>query len=151
MKFNENFDCLEFKKPKSLCLVYFLLKGEEVVYVGQTTKGMSRPFQHALDKDFDSVKVIETEKENLDILEGCFIEKYTPKYNSKIVGKDLFKSFKSLKSIIRKNEGFENITIWDIKHAIKKLGIEPVMIDCKLYLKFSDCEKIERHIKEEKQ
>lgn len=47
-------------------LVYFLLKDNEVVYVGQTTQGIVRPFSHR-DKDFDEIKIIYCKKELLKI------------------------------------------------------------------------------------
>ena len=37
--------------------VYFLLKDNEVVYVGQTAQGIVRLFSHR-DKDFDEIKII---------------------------------------------------------------------------------------------
>lgn len=38
-------------------IIYFLIKNKEVVYVGQSTQNVLRPFSHK-DKDFDTVKII---------------------------------------------------------------------------------------------
>jgi len=63
-------------------LIYFLLKDKEVVYVGQTTQNVMRPFAHK-DKIFDSVAIIyqAEDRENLNEVEEFFIKKYCPKYN----------------------------------------------------------------------
>lgn len=66
---------------KSNVFVYFLLQGKEVVYIGQTTKGIIRPISHVNDKEFDSIKIMYCERENLGELEHDYILKYNPKYN----------------------------------------------------------------------
>lgn len=60
--------------------IYFLLQGDEVVYVGQTRKGLSRPFTHD-DKIYDNIKILFCDKDNLNMLEAEFIVKYEPIYN----------------------------------------------------------------------
>lgn len=65
--------------------IYYLLKNDEVVYVGQTRQGLLRPFCHIRDKDFDEVKIIECKKEELDSKEAEAISKYTPKYNKTMI------------------------------------------------------------------
>lgn len=63
-------------------MIYFLIKNNEVVYVGQTTQNLIRPFSHK-DKDFDTVKIIyqAEDKELLNKNEEFYIKKYSPKYN----------------------------------------------------------------------
>lgn len=63
-------------------LIYFLLKDNDVVYVGQTTQNLLRPFAHK-DKIFDKIAIIyQTEnKQVLNDIEEFFIKKYSPKYN----------------------------------------------------------------------
>lgn len=63
------------------CFIYFLIDGEEVVYVGQTTKGLSRIEVHRRNKKFDKVYAILCEEEDLDYCENTYILKYAPKYN----------------------------------------------------------------------
>ena len=63
-------------------LIYFLLNDNDVVYVGQTTQNLLRPFTHK-DKIFDKIAIIyQTEdKQVLNDIEEFFIKKYSPKYN----------------------------------------------------------------------
>lgn len=79
-------------------IIYFLLDDDsEVVYVGQSTIGVIRPFQHT-DKEFSSVKIIDLDKLNesrknnnkyycqdisniINEIERAYINKYQPKYN----------------------------------------------------------------------
>ena len=63
-------------------LIYFLLKENDVVYVGQTTRNLLRPFAHK-DKIFDSVAIIyqAEDRELLNEVEEFYIKKYSPKYN----------------------------------------------------------------------
>lgn len=60
--------------------VYFLCQDANVVYVGQSSVGLSRPFNHK-DKKFNKVMVLPCTEEMLDDAERRYIEKYRPKYN----------------------------------------------------------------------
>jgi predicted GIY-YIG superfamily endonuclease len=60
--------------------IYFLMDKDEVVYVGQTKFGTSRPLQHK-DKVFDSFYMKECPIPLLDKQEREMILKYKPKYN----------------------------------------------------------------------
>lgn len=62
--------------------IYFLLMEGEVVYVGQTTKLMSRLYKHQRDgKAFDAFSFIQCKKEELDELEATYIDAFLPVYN----------------------------------------------------------------------
>ena len=65
------------------CCVYFLIKNDEVIYVGKTIQGISRPLSHN-DKDFDSFYMINCKDNELDIKEVEMICKYKPKFNKGI-------------------------------------------------------------------
>lgn len=80
MKFEETPDLI--LDARKNYLIYFLLLGGDVVYVGQTTQNMLRPFAHK-DKIFDSVAIIyqSEDKEELNANEEFYIKKYSPKYN----------------------------------------------------------------------
>ena len=52
--------------------IYFLIKNNEVVYVGQTQNGLIRPLQHKYNKVFDSIYIINCSKDELDILEDKY-------------------------------------------------------------------------------
>jgi len=65
-----------------VCGVYFLIKGNRVVYVGQSMNVHSRIPSHTITKDFDSVTVISCDKDQLDVLESLYIYMLDPPLNS---------------------------------------------------------------------
>ncbi len=70
--------------------IYFLIKGDEIVYVGQTTIGATRVMAHR-DKDFDYVtltEVVDRDVEYLNNLEAMYIVKFSPIYNSTTLPKN---------------------------------------------------------------
>lgn len=75
----------KFEKIKDYgkVFIYFLCKGKEVVYVGQTTQGILRPLGHT-DKDFDDIMIYKCDREDLDYMENEFILKYQPIYNKSL-------------------------------------------------------------------
>jgi len=80
MQFEEESDLI--LDARKNYLIYFLLKDKEVVYVGQTTQNVIRPFSHK-DKIFDSVAIIyqSEDKDKLNEIEEFYIKKYCPRYN----------------------------------------------------------------------
>lgn len=101
--------------------IYFLLKDNEVVYVGQTKQGIARPFSHK-DKVFDEIKILYCEKEQLDVWENRFIQKYKPIYNKKsnyVVQWSLLR----VRNQIRKITSNKNFFIHDLKKIIAQLDI----------------------------
>lgn len=62
--------------------VYFLMHGDTVVYIGETSCIVSRLAQHRQDKEFDGFRMlrIDDEVERLR-LEKAYIQKHAPKYN----------------------------------------------------------------------
>lgn len=63
------------------CGVYFLIDGEEVVYVGQSQNCFYRVGARFADKKFDKVVLLPFMFEDLDYFEDYYIKKYKPKYN----------------------------------------------------------------------
>jgi hypothetical protein len=61
-------------------LVYFLIKDEQIVYIGKTKKGFKRVFEHR--KDFDNFSYIEVPESLLDTIETLYIERYKPIMNT---------------------------------------------------------------------
>ena len=121
MEFDEKGNILTFTRCDN-CFVYFLLQGNEVVYVGQTTVGLSRPFSH-YDKEYDSIKVLSCPADKLDETEDRFIIKYKPKYN-KIRNHNVIFSLKKVKSLIRENYN-PNFNLSSLKKILRELKIEP--------------------------
>lgn len=64
--------------------IYFLVKGSEVVYVGQSTSVLSRIGTHILDtnKDFDAFSFLSAPKKSLDLLETIYIKVLNPRLNN---------------------------------------------------------------------
>ncbi len=62
------------------CGIYFLIKDNEIVYIGQSVNIASRVADHT-GKDFDSVSYVACEQNKLDILESLYILAYQPKLN----------------------------------------------------------------------
>ena len=62
------------------CGVYFLVRNDNVVYVGQSVSVPARVIQHK-DKDFDKVFYIQADDDRHDI-EDYFIGKLKPEYNA---------------------------------------------------------------------
>lgn len=129
------------------CFIYFLLDKNEVVYVGKTTQGISRPFHHKSSKKFDQIKIIYFESDKLDEMEDFFIKKYKPKYN-KISN---YNQNYSLKRVIEKlkNEKVVNkISVVKLKKILNTIGVS-VFIDeytGKENIAYEDYKKIKRYI-----
>lgn len=72
-----------FEKYNSISAVYFLVFENEIVYVGMTKNLLTRVLGHLKEKTkvFDSIFYIETEEENLMVLEKLNIENAKPFYN----------------------------------------------------------------------
>lgn len=60
--------------------VYFLYKNDDIIYIGQSVNVMARVGQH-VDKDFDNVKIICCDKQNLNDVEAFFIDLFKPRLN----------------------------------------------------------------------
>lgn len=65
--------------------IYFLIKANEVVYVGQSVDVFKRLSRHKSDgKDFDSFAFIQCEKHLLNDLESLYISAFVPFMNSSL-------------------------------------------------------------------
>ncbi len=76
----ENAKTLDIHKNKPI--IYFLFKGNVIVYIGKTNSLLQRIGCHTKDKDFDTARIIYVDKEDQDQLEQAFIKTYVPKYNN---------------------------------------------------------------------
>ena len=64
-----------------LCGVYFLLDGEEVVYVGQSVNVYARVANHRESKRFATAICIPVPRDELDAVESAFIRRLRPRLN----------------------------------------------------------------------
>lgn len=68
------------------CGVYFLFKGNRIVYVGQSRNVMQRVGVHADEKDFDRMAWVETPREHLNLVESLYIHTLRPRLNAPLGG-----------------------------------------------------------------
>jgi hypothetical protein len=109
--------------------IYFLIHNNEIVYVGQTTKGLARTYSHINQKVFDSIYFETCDLKLLDVTEAYYITKLNPKYNITLKG---YQSIKRIKSQLKKINFENNITV--LKKKIKEFGIMPDYFNKRLYL-----------------
>lgn len=87
-----NFDDLpKFEKIEIKVGIYFLLKNNEIVYVGKTINLEQRIMSHQMNnkKDFDNFLFFKVDSEKLDLCERYFINKLKPIYNNDSLTKKL--------------------------------------------------------------
>lgn len=74
------------QKPEVICGIYFLFRGDEVVYIGQSIAVLGRVSQHVKEevKIFDSYAFVEYDYRDLDRVEAFLIGKFDPEYNATI-------------------------------------------------------------------
>lgn len=138
---------MEFEEWDNTCsvpvinrpIIYFLMDEEEVVYVGQSKIGLSRPFSHR-DKQYTKLQVLECEEKDLDYLESKYIQKYKPKYNTH-VGQFWF-SFQRARNTVRKDTELKSFNLTDLRFLIKKMEINTEVFDNLLYLTNNDMRRI---------
>ena len=125
MKIEKN-DKIELIEKIQESLIYFLIDGEEVVYVGQSSIGLQRPYSHS-DKIFNRIAILRCDSKELDELESKYIRKYSPKYNKQgICGYDytIINARTKIKQFIR-NQRFSNA---QIRKYINQLNIKTYFI-----------------------
>lgn len=61
--------------------VYFLMDGEEVIYIGKSLNPFARIGAHVLEKDFDGVFVLPVDEKDLTDYEGALIVYFKPRLN----------------------------------------------------------------------
>jgi hypothetical protein len=87
-------------RSKSLPCIYFLINGDEIVYVGQSSSLQSRLESHRSDKkEFDRVLFLPTPSSFLSSLEMALIRALKPKYNQSLVGDLNLNNINTLKEI----------------------------------------------------
>lgn len=145
MIFEENDIAITISKYQNI-FIYFLLKDNVVVYVGQTKQGLIRPLIHK-DKDFDTIKIIYCSEKELDNFEDKYITKYKPKYNKTVNQATNYSLYRARNKI---RELFNNkITIPDLKKIITELQIEIFYTYGTGYIKQWDYLKIVDYLKNE--
>lgn len=66
------------------CGVYFLIKDDEIIYVGKSVRIPNRLRDHQRGKDFDRVFFVECKEDELDDLEKRCIREFSPRLNRRL-------------------------------------------------------------------
>lgn len=84
---------LSYDVPKPISAIYFLIKNDEIVYIGQSKDFNSRYSFHLKKKriDFDKCFHFQCPKEHLKETERQLILKHRPKYNRELFLKKIRK------------------------------------------------------------
>ena len=86
---NQKMELPKFKKERGY--IYFLIDGDQIVYVGQSTNVSLRIYHHLKsDKVFDYYSVIPCEQNILNEVEAFYIVRFKPKYNHNLPKNVLF-------------------------------------------------------------
>lgn len=130
----------EYKKV----FIYFLIKNDEVVYVGKTTQGIFRPLSHR-NKDYDKINIIYCDVDKSDKLESYYILKYKPKYNKELN----YNSFYTMNMVVKKikREIDFNFNLWRLKSIIKETQINIQEFNGKKYISKDDFKEIIAYIR----
>lgn len=121
------------KKNYQVSGIYYLIKGDEIVYVGQARNIFSRISTHIMEKekDFDYCTVISIPYENLSEVETEEIFKHRPIYNTNIPRNNIYKTFKQLLPIL-------GMSVHQLRKFIITHKIEPVALGGLVFYKISD-------------
>jgi hypothetical protein len=74
----------QYPMPPPVAVVYFLVSGEEIVYVGQSVGLPGRIDQHRKEKDFDRVFYLTVPRDDLNAVEAAFIVHLKPRLNGRM-------------------------------------------------------------------
>lgn len=107
---------------KDICGIYFLMKDDEIVYVGQSQSIYSRLYSHNKDinKKFDKYYYTEVSNNELDDKESEYIFKFNPIYNKILPEHPKFKTLNQIKSFFSK-EGLKKDLV-DLYIKFKNIG-----------------------------
>lgn len=150
IKFNESNCKLVNLRLFPKCYIYFLVNDKEVVYVGQTIKGLNRLAAHLDDKEkeFDKIYILPCEPNELDQLEDKFIRKYCPRYNKKMNVAMNYSVHVAAKLLLDTwQDGFEcpcKCTDSKFKKMLKALDITPFKFNNHLYISKEEYKIVDR-------
>ena len=125
-------------------ILYALIKDGEIVYVGQTRKGVIRILSHVGNKDFDSYTVMDMEffeenedfywDEMLDFHEEELIVRLNPKLNRSIKG-CVFMSVAQIQK-------HYDMSYWNVIKILKSSDIKRYIFNSKIYYHFEDVDRL---------
>ena len=85
--------------PPIVCGVYFLIREQQVIYVGQSVDVFARVVYHARErtKIFDRYTVVGCQADELDKLEAHYIGRFNPPLNAVVPTNEAYKSLAQIK------------------------------------------------------
>lgn len=89
---------LNQKRGKADKELYFLIDGEEIVYVGQTLDLSSRAKKHEETKAFSNIAFMFVPKGEVNDYEAEYIVRFSPKYNKMLPSNGLYKNLSTIKA-----------------------------------------------------
>ncbi len=125
-------------------ILYALIKDGEIVYIGQTRRGITRILSHMKNKDFDSYAVMDMAffdededfywDEMLEYFEEELIILLNPKLNRTIKGY-VYISVAKIQSIY-------NMSYWGVIKMLKNSDIKRYIFNSKVYYHVEDVERL---------
>jgi hypothetical protein len=125
-------------------IIYALIKDGEIIYIGQTTRGLVRILAHVKNKDFDSYATMDMGffgidedfywSDVIEIYEEELIVRLNPKLNRSIKGY----MFMSLSQIQKAYE----MTYWSVTKMINASDIKRYIFNSNVYYYFDDVDKL---------
>lgn len=128
-----------------VCGIYFLLQGEEVVYIGKSKNFWLRLSDHFnSDKKFDNIYFLPAKEEILLRLEEKYILEYKPLYN-KTLSNSGYISKNFYRDILIQRVG-KKIPAFLINDLLRKHNIQSVEFNCKLLFPKESIEVLQKDI-----
>jgi len=121
--------------------VYFLIDGDEIVFIGKTTQGLKQAYYHKKIKVYDKIYFQNCEHYNLDGLLSEYLIKFNPKYNTTSLNYIGIPKIKILLSDI----GIK-VDKRVIKQTISNLNIAVYTFNCQVYISKKDFNIIKEYI-----
>ncbi len=80
-------------------VIYYLVQGDEVIYIGQTCNLAQRLLSHMSNKDFDRYSFFESAPEDLDLLEAELILHFKPALNKGVPSQPKYWSYDRIRRV----------------------------------------------------
>lgn len=122
--------------------VYFLIDGDEIVFIGNTTQGLKQAYYHKKIKVFDRIYFQSCEHYKLDALLSEYLIKFNPKYNNTIYLNYI--SIPKIKALLSASGIQVDKRI--IKQTILNLNIDVYTYNCQVYISKKDFSIIKEYI-----
>ncbi len=130
-------DQIETYKISNNIGIYFLIKDNQVVYVGKTTSGIISAYKHKGKKDFDVIKFVPIKLSFLNKAQDYFIKKYKPILNNSF-NYDVNYTFERTRLEVKEMLGLKYFSTPQFKKMVNKLGFKPDIDFYKHKLIFDD-------------